>query len=199
MPETNKKTENKPKTANKAPVVKTAEPKSAPPVPRTKALPKVDDSVRVRVRSNRFGRLGFVNSHTGDRYFWNEIDEVQDLTVGDIRNMRGQANAFLEQGWVVIEGIESAECVDLTDKEIYDVLGLSKYYKDSKKSHYVRTARTWTLQQIKKFGPGLNRNLKANITASLNSSIKNGLLTDLSLIRAWEKALGTELELDAVE
>lgn len=154
---------------------------------------KLDDAVRVRVRSNRYGTLGFTNNSTGDRFIWHDIDDVQDLTVGDIRNMRGNAPIFFRDCWIWIESIEETGCENLTDAEMYEALGLYRYYNEKERPHYFSSVREWTAERVKAEVPQLSDNTKSNLAMAVQEAVDNELIVSLPVIKAWEKALECEL------
>lgn len=155
----------------------------------------LDDNTIVYVRSNQYGRLGFQNSRTGDFIFWPNINDVQDMTVEDIRVMRNSAPAFLQDTWVVIEGIDDPQCDDMTQEELYDALGLSRYFTTSR-PRYLTDVLEWNQVEIGERVPKMSRSTRDNVTVALNTEISRGKLNDIRLIRAWESALGVELDID---
>ena len=157
-------------------------------------VPKLDDSVRVRVRSNQYGKLGYINKRTHDRIMWEDIDDVQDLTVGDIRDMKNTAPKFFSEPWVWIESIEEPGCEDLTTETIYEALGLGRFLKNATSPLFLKEVCDWKVAEIREKVPNMSANTKTNVVIALNTEIKNGGLNDLRRIKAWEDALGCELD-----
>lgn len=183
----------KEKTVTETPVAAAPTTPAASKTPK-KTLPKLDDSTRVRARSNQYGTLGFTNKRTGDKVFWHDIDEVQDVTVGDIRYMRSNASSFLSEPWIWIEGIEADGCEGLTEEEIYEALGLTRFYKQAQRPKFLSTVYKWNASKIKAEVPTMTRNSKEAIALSLNEAIRDERLTNLPLIKTWEEALGIDLD-----
>lgn len=161
---------------------------------KRKTLPRLDDTALVEVRSNQYGILGFTNSRTGDRTVWHGVDDVQTLTVGDIRNMKTSAPMFFSEPWIWIESVDIDECDELTEAEIYEVLGLAKYYQSAKRPRYLSEVYKWDVDKIETEVPVMTQNSKSSIAIALNTAIRKGQLDNLTKIKAWEKALGLELD-----
>lgn len=184
-------------TKAKAEPEKTATTTAITPAKAKAAKPaRIDlsDSTLVRVRSNQYGRMGFRNSRTGDFTFWNDINDVQDMTVGDIRVMRGSSSVFFRDTWVVIEAIEDERCDDMTQEQLYDVLGLTRYFNTARPK-YLRDVLSWDQIEINERVPKMSRTTRDNVAVALNTEIAAGNLNDIRVIRAWEQALGIELDL----
>ncbi|MDE6041672.1 MAG: hypothetical protein K2F99_08865 [Muribaculaceae bacterium] len=197
---TETKTVDKTEEVKETPVKKTtpkAVPKEVAPKEKPAVLakvPKLEDSVRVRVRSNQYGKLGYINKRTRDRIMWEDIDDVQDLTVGDIRDMKNNAPKFFSEPWVWVESIEEPGCEDLTTETIYEALGLGRFLKNAKSPIFLKEVCNWKVAEIREKAPEMSANTKSNVVIALNTEIKNGNLNDLRRIKAWEEALGFELD-----
>ena len=154
---------------------------------------KLDDSTYVKVRSNQYGRMRFKNKRTGDSVYWTSINDVQDMTVGDLRAMKSSDPVFLSDTWIVIEAIEDEACADLTREQLYEVLGLSQFFSTGR-PRYLQDILTWKQNEIAERVPKMSVSTQANIITALNTEIASGGMDSVSLIRAWEKALGVELD-----
>lgn len=164
--------------------------------PKKKTVPRLEDHMRVIVRSNQYGMLGFINTRTHERFFWDRINDLQDMTVGDIRDMRNRQSRFLEEGWVWIEAIDEPGFEDLTDEEIYSVLGLSHYFDSGIRPKSFEDVASWTVEEIKEKTKKMSHSTKTHVAIALNTEIRAGRLENLSRIKAWQEALGTDLDLD---
>lgn len=175
------------------PAGKASEVKAA--TPKAKKLPRLEDHMRVIVRSNQYGTLGFINSRTREKFIWNEINTLQDMTVGDIRVMRSRQSRFFEEGWVWIEAIDEDGFEDLTDEEIYAALGLSKYFVNALRPRNFEEIVEWGVEEIEAKVPKMSDSTQTSVAIALNSEIHKERLTNLVLIKAWEKALGIDLDI----
>ena len=136
-------------------------------IKNTKKKLKLDDSVSILVSSNVLGLLTYVNHKTGDKYQWNKIGEVQSLYVSDIRAMKSNQQRFLEENWILIEGIadldEEYEGVDIDD--VYDALQISHYYKNRLCPKDIGEIFNWSSSDIKAKVPKMTQTVKESIFA----------------------------------
>ena len=103
---------------------------AAPAKPGQPAKVRLDDSVLIRVKSNTYGQLIYVNKRTGDRTEWSRFGEEQSVTMGDLRAMKGTQLPFFSDQMIVVTGCDDERYPDLTPAEIYDALLVSRYYKN---------------------------------------------------------------------
>lgn len=185
---TKKATASAPKTAPAAEVQK--EPVAAP----KSTVPKLDDSTLVIVKSNVFGELLYINPRTGDRFIWKDCGDVQDLSVGDIRAMKGTQRVFFENQWVVLAGIDEAGYEDVSVEDIYKSLMLSQYYKNIVDPDNYTEIFSWSLDKMKAVVNTMSSASKMNLVVAANTCIANGTLDSLKKIRTLEECLGCELD-----
>lgn len=164
-------------------------------IKNTKKKLKLDDSVSILVSSNVLGLLTYVNHKTGDKYQWNKIGEVQSLYVSDIRAMKSNQQRFLEENWILIEGIadldEEYEGVDIDD--VYDALQISHYYKNRLCPKDIGEIFNWSSSDIKAKVPKMTQTVKESIIIKANELIKSEVLDSISKVKALEEALNCEL------
>jgi hypothetical protein len=156
---------------------------------------KLDDSVSILVSSNVFGLLTYVNHKTGDKYQWSKMGEVQSLYVSDIRAMKSNQQRFLEENWILIEGIadkdEAYENVDLDD--VYETLQISHYYNNRLCPKNIGDIFNWSATDIREKVPKMNSGVKESLVVRANELIKSGVLDSISKLKALEEVLGCEL------
>lgn len=165
----------------------------------TKSTPKkklrLDDSVSILVSSNVFGLLTYVNHKTGDKYQWSKIGEVQSLYVSDIRAMKSNQQRFLEENWILIEGIadldEEFEDVDVND--VYDALQIAHYYKNRLCPKDIGEIFNWSATDIRTKVPKMSQTVKESLIVRANELIKSGVLDSISKLKALEEVLNCEL------
>ena len=109
-----------------APVSPAKEETAAPAKPGQPAKVRLDDSVLIRVKSNTYGQLIYVNKRTGDRTEWSRYGEEQSVTMGDLRAMKGTQLPFFSDQMIVVTGCDDERYPDLTPAEIYDALLVSR-------------------------------------------------------------------------
>jgi hypothetical protein len=156
---------------------------------------KLDDSVSILVSSNVFGLLTYVNHKTGDKYQWSRMGEIQSLYVSDIRAMKSNQQRFLEENWILIEGIadidEAYDDVELDD--IYDALQISHYYNNRLCPKDIGEIFNWSASDIRAKVPKMNSSIKESLVVRGNELIKSGVLDSISKLKALEEVLGCEL------
>lgn len=154
---------------------------------------KIDDSTLIRVKSNVFGQLIYVNAKTGDSTIWNKAGEVQTMTINDLRAMKSNQSTFFANQWIVILGVDNDEETKVSPADIYKALGIIGYYKNIVDPSNFEVVCGWTKEEITSNIKLMTESAKVNLVVALNEYISRGVLESLSKIRAFERALGCEL------
>lgn len=156
---------------------------------------KLDDNVSLLVSSNIFGELIYINHKTGDKYTWENMGDVQSLYVSDIRAMKSNQRKFLEQNWIVIDGIadtsEEYEGVDVT--EIYEALQISNYYKNFLCPSNLNDVFNWSVEDIRNKVPKMPVSTRETIAIRANELIKSGIIDSIAKVKVLEEVIGCEL------
>ena len=156
---------------------------------------KLDDNVSLLVSSNIFGELIYINHKTGDKYTWENMGDVQSLYVSDIRAMKSNQRKFLEQNWIVIDGIadtsEEYEGVDVT--EIYEALQISNYYKNFLCPSNLNDVFNWSVEDIRNKVPKMPVSTRETIAIRANELIKAGIIDSIAKVKVLEEVIGCEL------
>ena len=184
----------KAKTAKVAP--KAAEPATetqvAPVAPKREKV-RLDDSTLVRVKSNTFGKLVYINKRTGERTEWPNFGEEQSVTMADLRAMKGSQNDFYADNMIIIVGCDDDRYMDVTPEEIYDALLVSKYYKNFLDPDKFGALFSMSEDVIRERVGQLSRNGRLNLIVSLNKAIEDGALDSMKKIRLFEELLNCDL------
>ena len=154
---------------------------------------RLDDSVLVRVKSNTFGQLIYINKRTGDRTEWKQFGEEQSLSMGDLRAMKGTQLSFFSDQMIVITGCEDDRYPDLTPADIYDALLVSRYYKNIVDPENFGKIFAASDSEIRQMVSQMSNNARTNLIVALNTAINNGTLDSLRKIKLFESLLGCEL------
>ena len=154
---------------------------------------RLDDSALIRVKSNTFGTLIYINKRTGDRTEWSGFGDEQLVTMADLRAMKGTQNAFFSDNMIVIVGCQDPRYSDVTPADIYDALLVSKYYKNILDPDRFDTIFSMPDSEIRERVGYLTRNAKLNLVVALNRAVQSGQLDSLRKIRLFEELLGCEL------
>lgn len=176
-----------------APVSPAKEETAAPAKPERPAKVRLDDSVLIRVKSNTYGQLIYVNKRTGDRTEWSRFGEEQSVTMGDLRAMKGTQLPFFSDQMIVVTGCDDERYPDLTPAEIYDALLVSRYYKNIVDPDNFGKIFSASEDEIRQWVSQMSSNARMNLIVALNAAIRNGTLDSLRKIKLFEDLLGCEL------
>lgn len=166
---------------------------AAPAKPERPAKVRLDDSVLIRVKSNTYGQLIYVNKRTGDRTEWSRFGEEQSVTMGDLRAMKGTQLPFFSDQMIVVTGCDDERYPDLTPAEIYDALLVSRYYKNIVDPDNFGKIFSASEDEIRQWVSQMSSNARMNLIVALNAAIRNGTLDSLRKIKLFEDLLGCEL------
>lgn len=161
--------------------------------PKKKEKVRLDDSALIRVKSNTFGKLIYINKRTGDRTEWNHHGEEQSITMADLRAMKGTQNDFFADNMIIITGCEDDRYDDVEPADIYDALLVSKYYKNMIDPDKFGTMFKMSDDDIRARVAQMSKNARLNLVVALNTAINSGSLDSLRKIRLFEELLGCEL------
>lgn len=167
--------------------------KTAKPAAKKKEHVRIDDGALIRVKSNTFGQLVYINKRTGDKTEWNHFGEEQSVTMADLRAMKGTQNGFFSDNMVIITGVEDERYADLEPADIYEALLVSKYYKNLIAPENFGSLFKMSEKEIRDRIGQMSSNAKLNLVVALNSAINSGALDSLRKIRLFEEILGCEL------
>ena len=166
---------------------------AAPAKPGQPAKVRLDDSVLIRVKSNTYGQLIYVNKRTGDRTEWSRFGEEQSVTMGDLRAMKGTQLPFFSDQMIVVTGCDDERHPDLTPAEIYDALLVSRYYKNIVDPDNFGRIFSASEDETRQWVSQMSSNARMNLIVALNAAIRNGTLDSLRKIKLFEDLLGCEL------
>ena len=153
----------------------------------------VQDNLLVRVKSNVFGKLIYVNKRNGEKTVWDGVGDVQIMTIGDLRMMRAEQNAFYRNQWILILGPMDGSGEGITCADFFDALGIKQYYANYIDPSDLSGIISWDDAEIEERVSMLSRAQRDNLIVALNTYIENGRLDSIRKIRTFEKALGVEL------
>lgn len=152
-------------------------------VARKKTKVKLSDEVCVV--SCFYGKLLYINKHTGYQVEWGKFGDAVHLTVKELEAMRNGQRAFFENQWVLLTG-ENADAV-------IEYLQLAKYYdtitRISDIDNLFRSKPEDLPGVLARFAPAA----KETIARRAYELIQSKDLTDINLIRALEESLGFDL------
>ena len=159
----------------------------------TTADVKIDDSTLIRVKSNTFGELIYVNHRTQEKTVWSQCGDVQTMSMADLRAMKANQIAFFENQWIVILGVEDGSECKAKPADIYKVLAIGRYFTNLVEPADFNEICNWDESEIEDRVSLLSDGAKNNLIVALNEYVEKGILDSVKKIKAFEKALNCEL------
>lgn len=154
----------------------------------------ITDGVSVKVRSGFYGKLYFVNPRSGETFVWNQVGDVQFLTIGDLKAMKAQCPGYFKNQWIMILGCANEGECDATPAEICKHLAIDHYYKNYIDPVDYAKVCEWPMAEVTERISLLNDGAKQNLIVALKEFIQDGRLDSIKKIKEFEKALGCVLE-----
>lgn len=153
----------------------------------------LDNNVILNVQSTTFGKLVYVNTQTGDKVVWEHENEIQQVTAGNLREMKSRQPGFFKNYWIRIIGIEDIDETyqDRTTEEIYKALTLQQYYENSMMD--IEDLILNHTDEIPTYLNKMGKSFKTSLIIRCNDMIESGKLDAFSKIKKMEEILGTEL------
>lgn len=153
----------------------------------------LDNNVILNVQSTTFGKLVYVNTQTGDKVVWEHENEIQQVTAGNLREMKSRQPGFFKNYWIRIIGIEDIDETyqDRTIEEIYKALTLQQYYENSMMD--IEDLILNHTDEIPTYLKKMGKSFKTSLIIRSNDMIESGKLDAFSKIKKMEEILGTEL------
>ena len=153
----------------------------------------LDNNVILNVQSTTFGKLVYVNTQTGDKVVWEHENEIQQVTAGNLREMKSRQPGFFKNYWIRIICIEDIDETyqDRTIEEIYKALTLQQYYENSMMD--IEDLILNHTDEIPAYLKKMGKSFKTSLIIRCNDMIESGKLDAFSKIKKMEEILGTEL------
>lgn len=153
----------------------------------------LDNNVILNVQSTTFGKLVYVNTQTGDKVVWEHENEIQQVTAGNLREMKSRQPGFFKNYWIRIIGIEDIDETyqDRTIEEIYKALTLQQYYENSMMD--IEDLILNHTDEIPTYLNKMGKSFKTSLIIRCNDMIESGKLDAFSKIKKMEEILGAEL------
>ena len=165
----------------------------------TKSQPrqiKIDDGVSIKVKSGFYGVLCYKNPRTQETFIWEHSGDVQFLSMSDLKTMKAQDVGYFKNQWIVIVGVADDSDCKAKPADIYKALAIDIYYKNFIVPTKFNDDSDWSEVEIAEKVATLSEGAKQNLTVALNGFIKNGKLDSRKKIKAFEKALDCELQVN---
>ena len=154
----------------------------------------IPDSALINVRSNIFGILTFKSARNGEMIVWNNCGEVQQVTMATLRVIKTENINFFKEQWLLPLGFADENAEKFKPADIYKQLYIQQYYKNYIDPSDYATLCAMTPAQIKETVALMSEGARLNLIVALNTYIENGVLDSLKAIKAFEEALGCDLQ-----
>ena len=143
----------------------------------------LDNNVILNVQSTTFGKLVYVNTQTGDKVVWEHENEIQQVTAGNLREMKSRQPGFFKNYWIRIIGIEDIDETyqDRTIEEIYKALTLQQYYENSMMD--IEDLILNHTDEIPTYLKKMGKSFKTSLIIRCNDMIETGKLDAFSKIK----------------
>ena len=165
----------------------------------TKSQPKpikIEDGVSIKVKSGFYGVLCYKNPRSQETFVWEHIGDVQFMSMSDLKTIKAQDVGYFKNQWLVIVGVaEDSDC-KAKPAAIYKALAIDIYYKNFIDPTTFDEACSWTDAEITEKVVTLSDGAKQNLVVALNGFIQDGTLDSRKKIKAFEKALDCELQVN---
>ena len=154
--------------------------------PKKKNIPT---DYMIPVKSGVQGILVYVSKKTyGDEVEWRSYGDVEYIEYGELVSMRNTSKSFFENNWIFFDDSD-----DYTAQELYEMLKVDKYYKNTVLGEDLDSVFEMTPEEIEKNITPLSKGVKETIALSARTKIESGDLDSNKRIKALESALNVEL------
>lgn len=157
---------------------------------------KIGDGVSVKVKSGFYGVLYYKNPRSGETFIWEHSGDVQFLSMSDLKTMKAQDVGYFKNQWIVIIGVADDSDCKAKPADIYNALAIDVYYKNFIDPTTFDEVCSWTESEIVEKIKMLSEGARQNLIVALNGFIKDGTLDSRRKIKAFEKALDCELQVN---
>lgn len=139
-----------------------------------------DKEVGVERVVGGLGVVYWLDKKTGDEYTWNEVNEVQYLTVETLKRMN-TSPLFLKTPWLKV-----------LDDEAIEVLNLTTIYRNIEIIEDFEQFNKMSDFEIQEILSKLSREYVQTLATNISSKISSNEITDMRVIRRFERLLNKE-------
>lgn len=143
---------------------------------------EIDMNELIPCRSTTHGNLIYISKRTGERFFWNDYGDVQDIPFGELRNLNSTYPAFIKDVLFVID-----------DEEAVEALGMAKLYEGIFDIEDIETLFDKEYRDLEETLEKLPKGLKDSAATKARELMKSGKLDSRSKIKLIEEKLKIEL------
>lgn len=147
----------------------------------TKKIVELQDSDEIDVVS-LVPNVSYKDSRTLDMYEWDEVGHVEPMTFETLKNMWRNNKGYFKKMWL-----------KPNDDRVINKFGLTKTFE---KYEYLMDASNYTKKNVNEICSAISdtpNGLKMSIFNKIKSMVVSGDVSDVTVIRALEKHLKTDL------
>ena len=150
--------------------------------PKYKVRTVLDPNMVIPVINGYQGKLIYNGKRSGEHIEWEYFGEEQDMTLQELKNVKGSDRAFFENNWFMID-----------DPEVLEYLGVEKYYKNALKHDEFDELFEKSVEEIKEIVSRLSRGQRKSVIYRAKQLIENKEIDSIKTIDALEECLSVEL------
>lgn len=142
---------------------------------------KIDESQYVTVKNGFHGRLVFISPRTGEKFYWDDYGDEQDIELRDLKGAKASSKAFFENNWFIL------------DEWVINYLGVDSYYRHAVAPGDCDKLFRLPVNDLKTEIAAMNDSQRSSVAVRARELINSGDLDSFRVITALEEALGVEL------
>lgn len=148
---------------------------------RTKRT-QIDANELIPCRSTTHGELIYISKRTGERIVWDDFGNVQDITMGELKNLYSSSPKFITDVLFVIDDEEAVEALNLTKlyNGLFDLTNIEDFFDNS-------------ATQMSNLLDKMPLGLRQAIASKAGEKVKNGTLDSRNKIKVLQDKLKIDL------
>lgn len=145
---------------------------------------QIDTNALIPCRSTTHGGLTYISKRTAERVVWDDYSDVQDITMGELKNLYASSPAFINDVMFVIDDEEAVEALNLTKlyDTIFDIGNLEDFFDKE-------------YNELETLLEKLPKGLKKTVASKAGEMVKDGTLDSRAKIKLVEEKLKVDLQI----
>lgn len=145
---------------------------------------QIDPNALVPCRSTTHGELIYISKRSGERIIWEDYDDVQDITMGELKNLHASSPSFINDVLFVID-----------DEEVVDALKLTKLYETIFDIGNLEDFFDKEYNELEKLLEKLPKGLQKTVASKAGEMVRNDKLDSRAKIKLIEEKLKVDLQI----
>lgn len=150
--------------------------------PKYKVKVMLDPNMVIPVINGYQGKLIYNGKRSGEHIEWEYFGEEQDMTLQELKNVKGSDRMFFENNWFMID-----------DPEVIEYLGVEKYYKNALKHDEFDELFEKDAAEIREIISKLSKGQKKSVVYRAKQLIAEEKIDSMKTISTLEECLSVEL------